>query len=141
MPKTATLSDEARQHVRRAPGRPRATPAPTAGTSAIAPAPAAPMPWADFGNSVKAVMDPLYAAVGAELVPLAGWEAFTTAWGAVVEYYLPKLTATPWPGALVATGLVGLPLAVALPAYFERRRAARAKPAEKPPARERDEAM
>ncbi len=120
------ISAAAQKHVTRAlPKRSRGRPAragarpaprldgpepPADAASVVVPA----IRWHDAGFTIKAVTDRAYLAIGAEPPPLDAWVGFVSAWGAVAEYYLPVLAATPVPAALFATGVVLTPLAAAL---------------------------
>jgi hypothetical protein len=132
------LAREVARHVTR--GRPRRRPldepraaaapgadAPAASpTPAAPPAPATPTPWHELGKTLKALADPIYVSLGAQVVPEIAWAGFAEAWGRVVDHYLPAFQQHPLPPALVTTVIVALPLAEALRERAVKRRAAAA---------------
>lgn len=128
------ISTEARKLVTR--GRPPRIPeTPPAVPKAPAPPLPEPVPWETLGPTLKAIADPLYEAVGATKLPEGVWIMFTVSWGAVIDHYVPAFKGTPWPGAVISTGIVLLPVLHALPAWSKQREEeARRRAAEKAPA-------
>ena len=126
------ISTEAQKLVTR--GRPRIA-RETPPTEPKAPAPPLPEPiaWETLGPTLKAIADPLYEALGATKLPEGVWIMFTVSWGAVIDHYVPAFKGSPWPGAVISTGIVLLPVLHAFPAWSKQREEARRRAAEKQP--------
>lgn len=92
------------------------------------PAPALAPPaahWAELGPVAKAMMQPLYVALEAELPPDDVFKECCGAWGRVVDYYVPAWANRPEGPAIAATCALAGPLVIA----WQRKRHAAATPA------------
>lgn len=130
--KTGSITERVSRRVGKKP-RTDAPPPPSADAPGATPAPTPPtpeIPWDQFGRPIKAVLDPVYDTLGAEKIPVEAWAMFAIAWGGVIDHYLAKLAPvmkdTPWPAAVAMTGLVLMPVGLALPEYLDKRRKAAA---------------
>ncbi len=122
-----SVSAEVRRLTQRA-QKPKKPPQPEASAEvphAPAAAAPAPYPWATLAPIWAEHFGPIYDALEVPRPTTAQWELFCTSWGAVVDWYLPVLAATPWPGACLATVSVFGPLAMAA---VRRRRHAQRRP-------------